>query len=163
MSGSVFLLMISLESRMIIPNIWGVVVWMFFIRFLLWYFLKYAFAYKISSTLSACFWPLWSLTLMLLLANFTKWCKNPEKWLKPWQMGTHLRALSKSFPMNTNMTGSRRFSKFKYLCIVMLWTIVASAAEGCLMFSGWKVPCIGINWCLLVQFVYLSYHAYLVR
>ena len=45
------------------------------------------------------------LTLMLLvvtLAN-TKLCKNPEKLLKPGQMGTHLRVLSESFPMNTNM------------------------------------------------------------
>ena len=29
----------------------------------------------------------------LTLAN-TKWCKNPEKLFKPWQMGTHLRVLS---------------------------------------------------------------------
>ena len=45
---------------------------------------------------------------MLLLANFvnTKWCRKPEKLLKPWKMGTHLRVLlDKSFPMNTNMTG----------------------------------------------------------
>ena len=60
------------------------------------------------------------LTLMLLVANSTntKWCKNPEKSLKPWQMGTHLRVLSESFQMNTNMTGFRRFSKiFAFLCI----------------------------------------------
>ena len=46
-------------------------------------------------------------TLMLLVANLaiTKLCKNPEKLLKSWQMGTHLRMLSKSFPMSTNMTG----------------------------------------------------------
>ena len=54
------------------------------------------------------------LTLTLLAVNLvnTKWCKNPEKWLKPWQMGTYLRVLSDSFPMNTNMTGLRWFSKF---------------------------------------------------
>ena len=44
------------------------------------------------------------------LAN-TKWCKKPHKWLKPWHMGTHLRVFSGSFPMYTNMTGFRRFSK----------------------------------------------------
>ena len=57
---------------------------------------------------------------MLLLANLpnTKWCKNPEKLPKPWQMGTHLRVLSESFPMNTNMTGFRGFSKiFVFLCL----------------------------------------------
>ena len=30
-----------------------------------------------------------------------------KKILKPWQMGTHLRALSESYPMSTNMTGFR--------------------------------------------------------
>ena len=42
---------------------------------------------------------------MLLVANLanTKWCRKPEKWLKPWHMGTHLRVLmiSESFPMNS--------------------------------------------------------------
>ena len=53
------------------------------------------------------------LTLMLLVANqaITKWCKKPEKWLKPWNMGTHLIALRESYPMNTNMTGFRWFSR----------------------------------------------------
>ena len=60
------------------------------------------------------------LTLMLLVANSTntKWCEKPEKSLKPWQMGTHLRVLSESFQMNTNMTGFRWFSKiFAFLYI----------------------------------------------
>ena len=49
---------------------------------------------------------------MLLIATLanTKLCKNPEKLLKPWQMGTHLRVLSESYPKNTNMTGFRWFS-----------------------------------------------------
>ena len=53
------------------------------------------------------------LTLMLLMANLasTNWCKSPQKWLKPWHMGTHLRVLCKSYPMNTNKTGFRWFSK----------------------------------------------------
>ena len=43
-------------------------------------------------------------------------------------MGTHLRVLSESYPMNTNMSGFRWF--FKNLCILVLWTKVASALEG---------------------------------
>ena len=38
-------------------------------------------------------------------------------------MGTHLRVLSKSYPMNTNMV-------FKNLCILVLRTEVAFALEG---------------------------------
>ena len=50
------------------------------------------------------------------LAN-AKWFKRLEKLLKPWHMGTHFRVLSESFPMNTNMTGFRWFSKiFVSLC-----------------------------------------------
>ena len=59
------------------------------------------------------------LTLMLLVANLanTKWCINPGKWSKPWQMGAYLRVLSESFLMSTNMTGFRCFSKiFAYVC-----------------------------------------------
>ena len=33
------------------------------------------------------------------------------KWLKPCHMGTHQRVLSESYPMNTNMTRFRWFSK----------------------------------------------------
>ena len=53
------------------------------------------------------------LSLMLLVANFanTKWGKEVGKWLKPCHMGTHLKVLSESFPMNTNVTGFRWFSK----------------------------------------------------
>ena len=50
---------------------------------------------------------------MLLVANFgiTKLWNKPEKWLKPWHMGIHLRDLGESFLMNTNMTGFGWFSK----------------------------------------------------
>ena len=60
------------------------------------------------------------LTLMLLVANFAskKWCKNPEKGLKPWQIGTHLRVLGESYPMNTNMTGFKWFSKSLCHCVL---------------------------------------------
>ena len=65
------------------------------------------------------------LTLALLVANLAnaKTWKKPEKWLKPWQMGTHLRALSESFQMNTNMTGFEWFSR-----LIAFW------------FHGWKWP-----------------------
>ena len=44
-----------------------------------------------------------------------KMMKKPKiKCLKPWHMGTPLRVLSKSYPMNTNMVEFRWFSK--YLC-----------------------------------------------
>ena len=64
------------------------------------------------------------LTLMPLVSNLanTKWCKQIEKWLKPWHMGTYLRVLSESCPMNTNMTGFRWFSKiFASLCFGRKW------------------------------------------
>ena len=55
-----------------------------------------------------------NLTLTLLEANSTntKECKKPEKSSKLWQMGTHLKVPSESFPMSTNMTGFRWISKF---------------------------------------------------
>ena len=43
-------------------------------------------------------------------------------------MGTHLRVLSESFPMSTNMTGFRLFSKI--FGFFVLWRKVASALEG---------------------------------
>ena len=56
------------------------------------------------------------LTLLLLMNDFANTkiendAKNLKKYLKPWHMGTHLRALRESYPMNTNMTGFRCFSK----------------------------------------------------
>ena len=67
------------------------------------------------------------LTVTLLLANLanTKGFKNPETSLKPWHMGTHLRVLSESYLMSTNMTAFRWFTK-----ILHSWTKVASALEG---------------------------------
>ena len=37
--------------------------------------------------------------------------KKADKSLKPWHMGTHLRVLSESYPINTNMTKFRWFLK----------------------------------------------------
>ena len=59
--------------------------------------------------------------LVAILTN-TKRCKKTENWLKAWHMGTHLRVLSESYPMNTNMTGFRLFSQ-KF--IPVLWIKVA--------------------------------------
>ena len=39
-----------------------------------------------------------------------------EDLLNPWQMGTHFTVLSESYPMNTNMTGFRWFSKILNPC-----------------------------------------------
>ena len=53
---------------------------------------------------------------MANLAN-TKWCKKPDKWLKPWHIGTHLRVIGESYPINTNMTGLRiAFQIFLHNC-----------------------------------------------
>ena len=53
--------------------------------------------------------------------------KTPEKCLKPWQIGTHLKVLSVSFQMSTNMTGFRWFQKS--LHFFLHWMKVASALE----------------------------------
>ena len=56
---------------------------------------------------------------MPLVANFAehKMMQKHEKLLKPWHMGTHLKVLSESYPMNTNKTGFGWFSKkFPHPC-----------------------------------------------
>ena len=53
-------------------------------------------------------------------------------------MGTHLKVLSESYPVNTNLTGFRRFSNF------VLWTKLASALEGPRI-SFLSFPVININ------------------
>ena len=63
------------------------------------------------------------LTLMLLSG------KKPEKLLKPWHMGSHLWVLSEGYPMNTNMTGFRWFSKI-FVSLWALWTKVTSVLQG---------------------------------
>ena len=67
--------------------------------------------------------------LMQLVANMasTNLWKKTEILLKPWHMGTHLRVLSESCPMNTSTTGFRWFSKI--FTFFVLWTKVASALE----------------------------------
>ena len=58
------------------------------------------------------------LNLMLLVASFGqyKMMQKPEKWLKPWHMGTHLRVLSEIYLLDTNMTCFRWLSKTLCLC-----------------------------------------------
>ena len=43
-------------------------------------------------------------------------------------MGTHVRVLSKSYPMNTNMTGFRYFFLEKYVLVLLMK--LALALEG---------------------------------
>ena len=44
--------------------------------------------------------------------------QKPKIWLKPWHMGFHLRVLIERYPMNTNRTRFRWFSKtFVSLCL----------------------------------------------
>ena len=59
------------------------------------------------------------LSLMLLVAII--WpiqnnAKKAGKSRKPWQMGTHMIVLIKSFPMHINRAGFERFSKFSRSC-----------------------------------------------
>ena len=68
------------------------------------------------------------------LAN-TKWCKTPDKALKPWHVGTHLRVLCEGSPMSTNMTGFIWFSK--NFCVFVNRMKVALALEG--FIKGFKV------------------------
>ena len=48
--------------------------------------------------------------------------------MKPWQMGTHLIALSKSYPMNTNMTRVKII--FIFFAFSVHQTRATSAAQG---------------------------------
>ena len=56
------------------------------------------------------------------LAN-TQGSKIPAKILKPWHMGTHLRELQESYPMNPTMTRC-------YTIVRVHWTKEALALEG---------------------------------
>ena len=71
--------------------------------------------------------------IMLLVVNLaiTKWYNAPEKWLKPWHMGTNMRVLSKSCQMNTNMTGFRWF--------LTLMLLVANLANTKWYKKPWKM------------------------
>ena len=52
---------------------------------------------------------------MLLVAIFCQYrmMQNRKKWLKPWQMGTHLRVLSESDPIYTNTSHMKSWTKKK--------------------------------------------------
>ena len=80
--------------------------------------------------------------------------QNPEKWLKPWHMATHLRLLSESFPINTNLVGFRWFSR--NLFVLVLWAKVASALKR----GRWSVP----SWTkIYIVVAHLRYHCNLVK
>ena len=51
--------------------------------------------------------------LMLLVTNLanTKRCKETGEGLNTWHMGTYLKLLSESYPLNTNKAGFRWFLK----------------------------------------------------
>ena len=51
---------------------------------------------------------------MRLVAKLAKpkQCKNPEKSLKPCHIGTQMRVRPEGYPMSTQMTGFRWFSKY---------------------------------------------------
>ena len=66
-----------------------------------------------------------------------------EKRLKPWLTGTLLRVLSESYPMNTDMTRFRCFSK--NICLLALWPKVLIGLNCislvfCLGFTGYNLP-----------------------
>ena len=86
------------------------------------------------------------LTLMLLVADLvnTKLCKNLEKRLKPWNMGAHLRVLSKGYLMNTNMKGFRCL--FENLCVLVSIRGVKKRLRNSLTLYCRKSPC-----CFLLQ------------
>ena len=56
----------------------------------------------------------WDLFLVLVVANFanTRSHKKSKKWLKPWHMGTHMRVLNESYPMNPHWKGWIRTEAF---------------------------------------------------
>ena len=67
--------------------------------------------------------------------------KKAEKCPKPWQMGTHMKVLGESFPMNTNMTGFRCFSKlFVHLCALDKNSLSIGRVK-----SLWLVTCPFLN------------------
>ena len=54
-----------------------------------------------------------TLTVMLVVADLAN-MNDAKIWkndLKPWQIGTHPKVLGDSYPMSTNTTGLRSFSK----------------------------------------------------
>ena len=56
------------------------------------------FIFRINEPL-CCWWLIWPIQYDV---------KNPEKWLKPWQMGTHLRVLSESYPTWQDLDGFQK-------------------------------------------------------
>ena len=53
------------------------------------------------------------------------WCKNP------WYMGTHLRVLSESYPMNTNITGNNGFQTSLHPCALGKGSVSFGRVKAC--------------------------------
>ena len=66
--------------------------------------------------------------------------KKAEKCLKHWHMGTHLRVLSKSYSMNTDMIRYRRLSKIlTSLCFERTWSLALKGLIEKLDVRGFKL------------------------
>ena len=103
-----------------------------------------------------------SLTLMLLVANLAniKWCRKPGKWLKHWQMGTHLRVLSEIFPMNTNKIGFRWFQKHLHPCALEESSLSIGRAKFWLLAQKCKSEYTHKNILLSTSIVWQSLYTY---
>ena len=60
--------------------------------------------------------------------------QKPEKWLKPWHMGVHLKVLSMSYLMNTNMTGLYIYI-YIYIYIYMYYLLWIYSFENHFLFD----------------------------
>ena len=87
----------------------------------------------------------------------TKWCEKPVKWLKPWHIGIPHRVLSKSYQINTNMTGFRGFSKiFASLCFGRKYSLSIGRVKVIAPFSVQSVmwsPQISLSWLTWTEFI----------
>ena len=117
-----------------------------------------------------------ALTLMLLMANLVKLklCEKIWKWLKPWHFRTHLIALTKSFPITTNMTqlfpkeplckfekivlSKQNTPPMSYITLPML-RLLSSKAQARNDFWKPSKPChVGIHWKILTEYSQMSAH-----
>ena len=76
----------------------------------------------------------------------TKLYNKPEKWLKPWHMGTYLRVLKEMFLMTQNMNPSNAAATF---------------IQNTRVQKFWKPskPChVGIHWIALAEYSQMSAH-----
>ena len=79
------------------------------------------------------------LTLMLLVTNLAniRWCKNIEKWLKPWHNSSE-STLWAVWGLSNEYPHDRVSMIFKHICVLVLWMKEASALEGLRVISAWQ-------------------------